>query len=313
MNPYENNPRFIDKHAAKKLRESLRKTGLVEPLVVNRREDGSLVVIGGHQRMRCMDEIVNYQEDGGSADYEVPVAMIQVSRTREAELVVSLNNPGMQGQYDADALAKLVLEPGISAETMGFERVDLSMILGAEVADKVFGLPPSAAAKQERLEAPIVDMLGTMKAAGAASAAASKAGGIGPATGPGSPAAAAVARAEEIQRMKEGRAAYRAKQEDNDATEFMLVVVFDSPKQMDRFLNFLDLPTTERHISGAMLADMIGADLSDESLDESFAGDVGDAGDTEPADDMDAEPAESADSADSEPADPESDHASATS
>jgi len=254
VSPYENNPRVIDKHAYKKLRESLRKTGLVEGLVVNRREDGSLVLVGGHQRMRAMDDVSKYSPDDPATDYEIPISLIQVPLAREAELVVSLNNPGMQGQFEAEALARLCEIDGVSPETMGFERMDLSLLVGHAVADKVFGVPESSAAKQEVVEAPVIDMLSNIKQAGSEVAAAQR--------------TAEADRAKEIERMKSGRAEFIAKQAKSDSTEFMLMVVFDSAEQMDRFMESFGLPTTERYISGVQFSELIGVPLDgDESLD----------------------------------------------
>lgn len=116
--PY--NPRVIDENAKKRLASSLRKHGLVEPLVWNRRT-GTLV--GGHQRLSILDAL----EKG--EDYELTVSVVDVDEKEEARLNVQLNNPSMQGDWDAEALAKLSVDLELDLEKdFGFTDLDVAML-----------------------------------------------------------------------------------------------------------------------------------------------------------------------------------------
>lgn len=134
--PY--NPRTIDEYAAKRLRKVLKEKGLVEALVWNKRT-GNLV--GGHQRIAQLDTLEKRD------DYELDVCIIDVPLNREKALNVILNNPAIQGGYDADMLGTLVREVGLEAVEFdqydaqqyfeGTEFEDLYKTLDAEGSDEV--------------------------------------------------------------------------------------------------------------------------------------------------------------------------------
>jgi ParB-like chromosome segregation protein Spo0J len=115
------NPRVIDTLAKKKLRERLKKRGLIEPLVWNRRTG---VLVGGHQRLAALDALEE------SADYLLPVAVTDSDEKEEREDNVALNNPGMQGQWDPRKLGAMLTDgAGASWEAMGFEPLELEAVL----------------------------------------------------------------------------------------------------------------------------------------------------------------------------------------
>jgi len=117
--PY--NPRTIGDDQAKELRKGLKKFGLVESLVWNKRT-GNLV--GGHQRLNQLDTLE------GKKDYSLTVSVIDVDLKSEKEINLLLNNPNLQGEYDEEALAKLVGE--IDFKNAGFTDADIS-VLGVNV------------------------------------------------------------------------------------------------------------------------------------------------------------------------------------
>ena len=97
--PY--NPRKVLKptdKAYRKLEQSLREFGLVEPLVWNERTGH---VVGGHARLGILKAM------GVS---EVPVSVVNLSDAREKALNVVLNNQEAQGRYDPSRLADLLDE-----------------------------------------------------------------------------------------------------------------------------------------------------------------------------------------------------------
>lgn len=123
--PY--NPRFIVDGAKKRLKKGLRKFGLVETLVWNKRT-GNLV--SGHQRLSIIDELEKTQ------DYEITVSVIDVSEKDEMSLNVQLNNPSMMGEFDIDSLVSMA-ESGADIESFGFSESDLDILFGdSDLADK---------------------------------------------------------------------------------------------------------------------------------------------------------------------------------
>jgi ParB-like nuclease domain len=102
LNPAAYNPRRISKAALKGLAASLERFGLVQEIVVNRR---NMTVIGGHQRLKVL-------EAKGIKD--VPVAFVELSDSEERALNIALNNQSIGGEFDTDALAELL--KGIKAE-----------------------------------------------------------------------------------------------------------------------------------------------------------------------------------------------------
>lgn len=113
------NPRFISEGAKKRLRKVLRRHGLVETLVWNRRT-GNLV--GGHQRLEALD----YLEK--SEDYDLHVAVIDVDDREEKILNVQLNNPSVQGDWDPEKLGELLESEGLEFAELGFTESDMAFI-----------------------------------------------------------------------------------------------------------------------------------------------------------------------------------------
>lgn len=118
--PY--NPRVIDPNARKKLQTKLKKMGLVEPLVMNKRTGN---VVSGHQRLSILDDLAD-----GAEDYQLDWSVIDVDSKQERELNVFLNNSNTQGVYDLDKLA--IMLPGLELEATGFDEMDLRLSLGED-------------------------------------------------------------------------------------------------------------------------------------------------------------------------------------
>lgn len=84
--------------AYRKLRASLERFGLVEPLVWNELTGR---IVGGHLRLRILKEL-------GVA--EVPVSVVRLTDAQEKALNVVLNNHEAQGRYDPAKLAAVLDE-----------------------------------------------------------------------------------------------------------------------------------------------------------------------------------------------------------
>lgn len=89
------NPRQMNAEDLEKLKYSVKEFGVVEPIVVNK----DLTVIGGHQRLKVLQEL----------DWkEVPCIILDLDKKREKLLNLALNR--IIGNWDEEKLAKLVKE-----------------------------------------------------------------------------------------------------------------------------------------------------------------------------------------------------------
>ena len=93
----EYNPRKWSKEAAIQLKESIKKYGIVDPLLVNSATNRKGIVIGGHFRLSVIKEL-GYKE--------VPVVYLNIpDLEKEKELNIRLNKN--TGEFDWALLAKL--------------------------------------------------------------------------------------------------------------------------------------------------------------------------------------------------------------
>jgi hypothetical protein len=86
--PY--NPRRISDDAAKGLQSSIEKFGMVQDIVVNRKNNR---VVGGNQRLSILR---------GMDIEEVPVVLVDLDEDEEKALCVALNNGHIQGEWTPD-------------------------------------------------------------------------------------------------------------------------------------------------------------------------------------------------------------------
>lgn len=114
------NPRQIDSYARKKLLENIKRVGLIEPLIWNKKTGN---ILQGHQRISILDEIE------GTSDYMMDVAVVSLTEKEEKEQNVFMNNPSAQGVFDEDMVAKLIAESQIDYVNAGYDQVDVEMLL----------------------------------------------------------------------------------------------------------------------------------------------------------------------------------------
>ena len=112
INPAAYNPRDISSLSFEGLKESLKKFGFVDPLIVNTRS-GNLV--GGHQRVKAAEAI---------GLTEVPVVEVDLSPSEEKALNVTLYNPNISGHY-TDSLGDLLREIKLDIPPELFEALRL--------------------------------------------------------------------------------------------------------------------------------------------------------------------------------------------
>ena len=116
----EYNPRTITEDGRKQLKRSIRKYGVVGGIIVNRQTGNT--VVGGHQKIKILDELNKYPGN----DYPLKVEMVDVDLKTEKQLNIVLNNPNVGGQWDFEALARII--PDIDYKDAGLTEADLNMI-----------------------------------------------------------------------------------------------------------------------------------------------------------------------------------------
>src|SRR3989344_6632276 len=127
LKPAEYNPRKWDKEAEQHLQESIRRYGIVDPLLVNSAKERKNVVIGGHFRLSVIK---------GLGFKTVPVVYISIPDIeKEKELNIRLNKN--TGEFDWDLLATFD-ETFLS--DVGFSSEDLDDIFAIEDTPEQFDL-----------------------------------------------------------------------------------------------------------------------------------------------------------------------------
>ena len=91
LKPAKYNPRQITKKQYSDLKESIKKFGLVDPIIINKNGN---IVIGGHQRLKICKEL-KYKD--------VDCVVLDLNKEQERELNIRLNKSG--GDFDMDILA----------------------------------------------------------------------------------------------------------------------------------------------------------------------------------------------------------------
>ena len=90
----EYNPRQLTKEQYKNLKDSIKRFGLVDPVIINKNKERKNIVIGGHQRLKIAKDL-NIEK--------IPCVELDLTIDQEKELNVRLNKN--TGEWDWDALA----------------------------------------------------------------------------------------------------------------------------------------------------------------------------------------------------------------
>lgn len=129
LKPDPLNPRTISATARAGLKRELEKFGLVQPLVVRKKDR---VIIGGHQKH---DIIMNDVDSNDRPMLErfptVWAAFVDLDVPESQALNVALNNPAIQGTWDMPVLQKVVRmidEQGVDATLTGFSDNQLTRL-----------------------------------------------------------------------------------------------------------------------------------------------------------------------------------------
>lgn len=126
LNPAEYNPRKWGSEEKKKLTESIKRFGMVDPLIVNSNPKRLNIVIGGHFRLEIAKEL---------GLTEVPVVFLSLNEEKEKELNIRLNKN--LGEFDYEKLA--TFDESFLVD-IGFSSKDLDFIFELDSAPEMFDL-----------------------------------------------------------------------------------------------------------------------------------------------------------------------------
>ena len=105
----DKNPRKWTDEQKEQLKESIKRFGNVDPIIVNSHEDRKNVIVGGHFRVEACKEL-GYKN--------MPVVFVNLTPEKEAELNLRLNRN--QGEFDLEMLAEfdssMLLDIGFTSE-----------------------------------------------------------------------------------------------------------------------------------------------------------------------------------------------------
>jgi DNA modification methylase len=126
LNPAPYNPRHWSEEATRGLTESIKRFGLVDPIIVNSAKNRKNVVIGGHFRLKVAKDL-GYQQ--------IPVVYIHIpDLEKEKELNLRLNRN--TGEWDFELLKEFEVEMLLD---VGFNDSDLSHIWDEQLATEPDG------------------------------------------------------------------------------------------------------------------------------------------------------------------------------
>lgn len=127
LNPSAYNPRKWDDAAKDHLAESIRRFGVVDPLIVNKAEGRKNIVIGGHFRLAVLKEL---------GHQTVPVVFVSIEdEGKEKELNLRLNKN--QGEFDLELLSEF---DSSLLEDVGFSSEELDSIFEEDSQEEEFNL-----------------------------------------------------------------------------------------------------------------------------------------------------------------------------
>lgn len=134
------NPRTITDDNMRRLKESIRKNGLVGHLVYNK---ATRHIVGGHQRLAALDSIMR------TKDYTLDVLQVDMPLKDEVRLNVALNQQDAQGEFDFFRISELATDYCLDlADDFGFSANTI------DVNFPDFSEPPEIATSEESSEHP---------------------------------------------------------------------------------------------------------------------------------------------------------------
>lgn len=127
------NPRKITPEAKKKLKDNIKRVGILGGIVWNERTKN---LVSGHQRLSIIDEINRYNPDTQENDYLVRVEVVDFDEKTEKEQNLFMNNRNVQGEFDFDELRNMIAD--IDYTLAGLTDFDLNMLGIGEIEEYDF-------------------------------------------------------------------------------------------------------------------------------------------------------------------------------
>lgn len=118
LKPAEYNPRIMTEKQVNDLTESIKRFGLVDPIIVNQHEGRENIVVGGHQRLKIASNL---------GFKTIPVVYVNLPEKEEKELNLRLNKN--LGEWDWDLLANFEME---ELKDVGFSSEEIDKFIGLE-------------------------------------------------------------------------------------------------------------------------------------------------------------------------------------
>ena len=139
IEPADYNPRTITEEAKKKLRNSIETFGLVEPIIINTKNNR---IVSGHQRYQILIDMLMEEDNLAEREFDYLVKddygyifdfqQLQIkNEDYEKALNIVLNNPNLMGDYDYQKLGDLLNElefNGFNLEFTGFDDFEVDSL-----------------------------------------------------------------------------------------------------------------------------------------------------------------------------------------
>ena len=139
IEPADYNPRTITEEAKKKLRNSIETFGLVEPIIINTKNNR---IVSGHQRYDILLDMLMESDNLAEREFDYLVKddygyifdfnQLQIkNEDYEKALNIVLNNTNLMGDYDYQKLGDLLNElefNGFNLEFTGFDNLELNTL-----------------------------------------------------------------------------------------------------------------------------------------------------------------------------------------
>ena len=108
----EYNPRTMPDHEMTALKKSILNFGFVEPVVVNRRKNGDQILVGGHQRIVVLEQLISDKKipngiEKTEDDWSIPTTFVELDSHKERALNLALNK--ISGRWDDKKLTNIIL------------------------------------------------------------------------------------------------------------------------------------------------------------------------------------------------------------
>ena len=136
IEPAEYNPRYITEEAKKKLRNSIETFGLVEPIIINTKNNK---IIGGHQRYQILIDMLMEEDNLAEREFDYLIKddygyifdfnQLNIkNEDYEKAINIVLNNPNLMGDYDYPKLGTLfddLKSNDFNLTFTGFDNLDI--------------------------------------------------------------------------------------------------------------------------------------------------------------------------------------------